>query len=68
MNFEWIGAEDPRWGAVLHALLWVAILGWVWRLPPEELWKGAPDRSRWRDLRWWVVPLAATQVGLYFLF
>lgn len=68
MNFEWIGSVDPGWGAVLHALAWGLILIWVWRRPPAEVLEDAPDRSPWRDLRWWVVPLAVVQVGLYFLF
>ncbi len=68
MNFEWIGPVSPGWGAVLHALAWGLILIWVWRRSAAEMLEDASDRSPWRDLRWWVVPLAVVQVGLYFLF
>ncbi len=68
MNFEWLESVDPRWGAVLHALAWALLLVWVWRRPVADVLEDAPDRAWWRDLRWWVVPLAVVQVGLYFLF
>ena len=67
MNFEWMDSVSPRWGAALHALVWILLVVWVWRRPREEVLEGAPDRAAWRDLRWWVVPLAAVLVSLYFL-
>lgn len=68
MNFHWLSGVSPRWGAVLHAIGWVALVVWVFRLPREELLDDAPDRARWRDLRLWVLPLAVVQVALYFVF
>lgn len=68
MTFAWLAPVDPRWGTALHAIVWVALLVWVWRRPAAEVYQGTPDRARWRDLRWWVVPLAIAQVGLYLLF
>lgn len=67
MDFEWLAGVSPRWGAWLHALAWVAIALWVWTRPLDRVLEGAPDRARWRDLRLWVLPLAAIQVALYFL-
>jgi hypothetical protein len=68
VNFEWLQGISPRWGAVLHAIAWLLIVIWVWRKPASEVLEGAPDRAPWRDLRWWVVPLAAVQVALYLWF
>ena len=59
---------SPRWGAVVHALAFAALVAWAWTHPKGEILDGARDAARWRDLRLWIVPLAAIQVGLYFYF
>ncbi len=58
-------AWTPRAGAML---LFVGLLILAWSLPPEFLWSGAPDRSRWRDLRLWATLLTLVQLGLYIVF
>jgi hypothetical protein len=68
MILDRIFEMGERWGAILHALAWVAIVVWVLRRPADEIFAGAPNRALWRDLRWWVLPLAAIQVTLYFVF
>lgn len=68
MILDRIFEMGPQWGAILHAVAWAVILVWVWRRPADEILAGAPDRSRWRDLRWWVLPLGVAQVTLYFVF
>lgn len=67
MNFEWLHGVPPVWGTVLHALFYGVLLVWVFRRSPAEIFQDAPDRSRWRDLRLWIVPLAAIQIGLYWI-
>ncbi len=68
MNFEWLKDVSPAWGAVAHAVAFLALVVWAWTRPASEILEGAPDRARWRDLRLWIVPLAAVQIGLYFFF
>ncbi|MEW6074066.1 MAG: hypothetical protein AB1726_15900 [Planctomycetota bacterium] len=68
MRFDWLSGLDPRTGTVLHAAAWAGLVVWALRRPAAEIFEGVPGPGRWRDLRWWVIPLAAAQVGLYFLF
>lgn len=68
MNFEWLDGVGPVVPEILHALAWVALVIWVLTRPAEQVLSGAPDSSRWRDLRLWILPLSAIQVALYFLF
>ena len=37
-------------------------------LDREFVFRGAEDRSRWRDLRLWVVAIMAIQAALYVIF
>ena len=57
MNFEGLRDLPPVWGTVLHTLLWVAIVVWVFRRRvPEPVSRG---------LRGWILLLAVVQIGLY---
>ncbi|MEZ5560259.1 MAG: hypothetical protein R3E86_17155 [Pseudomonadales bacterium] len=59
----------PVWPAYLITVaLFVGIALASLRLPRDELLQDAPDRARWRDIRWWAVLLAAVQLGIYALF
>ncbi|MCP5178468.1 MAG: hypothetical protein H6993_10960 [Pseudomonadales bacterium] len=40
----------------------------VFLVPRDELLKDAPDKRTWRDIRWWGVALAVTQIGIYLIF
>ncbi len=40
----------------------------TWTLPTRFVWSGAPDRSRWRDLRIWATILTGIQMILYAIF
>jgi hypothetical protein len=68
MNFEWMKSLSPMWGASLYALALVALTAWAWTRPRADILEGAQDDARWRDLRLWIVPLAAIQIGLYYFF
>ncbi len=68
MNFEWLDGLRAPVPGLLHALAWIALAIWALTRPIDSVLEGAPDRRRWRDLRLWVLPLAAIQVALYLLF
>ena len=68
MNFEWLRGVPPGAGPIAHALALIAVVVWAWSRPRAEIFEGAPDGARWRDLRLWVLPLAGVQIALYFLF
>ena len=67
MNFEWLSGVPPGAGAIAHAFAWLALTVWACSRPRSELFEGAPDCARWRDLRAWILPLAGAQTALYFL-
>ena len=59
----------PVWPAYLFtAVLFLGIAAASLRLPPERAYGDAPDRRRWRDIRWWAVALIVVQLGLYGVF
>jgi len=68
MNFEWLHGVPAIWGTVLHTLAWAGLLVWVFLRSPDKIYRDAPDRARWRDLRLWIVPLALIQIALYWIF
>ena len=68
MNFEWLSDVSPKWGAALHALAFAVLVVWAWTRPRGEMLDVAQNDAKWRDLRLWIFPLAAIQIGLYFFF
>ncbi|MBN1576981.1 MAG: hypothetical protein JW913_10540 [Chitinispirillaceae bacterium] len=53
------------WGVIVTVIFYAAMGLWVCLNPGEYIFKGAPDRARWRDLRIWAVILAVTQIIIY---
>lgn len=68
MSFQWLAGVDLAWAAALITALYLALLIWVMTRPKQMVLRGAPDRSRWRDLRLWILPLILIQIGLHWLF
>lgn len=65
---EWL-TQLPMWVPRAGAMLvFVAVLALAWSLPERFIWNGAPDRSRWRDLRIWATLLTLIQGVLYLIF
>lgn len=59
----------PLWWATAISIgLFVAIAVGCWLLPRDEVLADAPDKSAWRDLRWWAMVLVVVQIGIYLLF
>ena len=53
---------------MVHCALYLVLALWAASRPRRLVYRGAPDRARWRDLRLWVVPLVLAQVALYLVF
>ena len=68
MSFDWLAGLDPRWGVGATVVLYLVLALWAASRPRRLVYRGAPDRARWRDLRLWVVPLVLAQVALYLVF
>ncbi len=59
----------PLWSAKIGSLIIFGIvLVVVWRVPRSFIFNGAPDTSRWRDLRVWATLLIALQLLIYTVF
>lgn len=61
------GLPPPAWRLAVCAYL---VLGCVWVvfLSRASVYAGAPSRSRWRDLRWWVPFLLLPYLLVYLVF
>ena len=53
------------WARALFLAFFLLILLGVYRLPADYVFRGAPDRARWRDLRLWVVVLVVVHAFVY---
>lgn len=69
-----LGPFDTLLGAIpLAAARWsivgyfAAIAAATLLLPSEFIYRGAPDRRWWRDLRWWGIAITAPYVLIYAL-
>ncbi|MCA9232244.1 MAG: hypothetical protein KDA57_16470 [Planctomycetales bacterium] len=62
---NWL-ASLPMWVAVACAIGLFVIAGlWVWTLRTEFIFRDAPDRHWWRDLRLWAMVVLAPYITIY---
>ena len=58
----------PLWSArIAVALLLILPAAAVWRLRPDWVLRGAPDRAKWRDLRVWAALFIVPYLVIYLL-
>lgn len=58
----------PIWSARVAAALLLGLpAAAVWRLGPDWVFRGAPDRARWRDLRIWAALFIVPYLAIYLL-
>ena len=55
-------------GKYFATLFFIGMIFWAWLRPREYIFEGAPDISRWRDLRVWATIFLGIQVVLYIVF
>ncbi len=59
----------PVWPAYLFTVvLFLGLGAGSLLVPREQVLEDAPDRSAWRDIRWWSVALIGVQLALYWVF
>ena len=64
---EWLG-QLPMSVAIASAVgLYVIALLWVWLLRRDFIFRGAPDRRWWRDLRIWATVVVLPYIAVYLL-
>lgn len=65
---EWLG-QLPMTVATASAVgLYVIALIWVWLLRPDFVFRGAPDRRWWRDLRIWATVVVLPYIAIYYFY
>jgi len=65
---QFIASLPLWWAKIGAAVIFLSILVMVWMLPVKFIYRGSPDRKRWRDLRIWATILIAVQLLLYWIF
>ena len=56
------------WANVATVVLFVLLAFGVLFVPRAMIYTEAPDKSAWRDIRWWAVALILVQLGVYYVF
>ena len=65
---EAIATWPVWWANVITVVLFVMLAVGCFFIPRDIVLADAPDRSRWRDIRWWAIWLICIQLGIYGIF
>jgi len=66
--YDWLSNIPLFWGKIFAILGFVGMLIWAWVRPRSFIFQGAPDDSRWRDLRIWASLFMGIQIVIYLIF
>ena len=61
----WLGSLPMSVAMICAIGLYVVAVIWVWTIPREFVFRGAPDQKPWRDLRVWATLLTVPYVIIY---
>jgi hypothetical protein len=61
----WLGSLPMSVAVGCAVGLYVVALIWTWTLRREFVFRGAPDRKRWRDLRIWATLVILPYIAVY---
>ncbi len=65
---EWLKDLPLYWAKITGTIFFITIIIWAWTRPKDYIFKGAPDKKVWRDLRLWAVVVLTVQIILYITF
>ncbi|MEM1229490.1 MAG: hypothetical protein AAGI15_03060 [Pseudomonadota bacterium] len=65
---HWLTTLPVGYAIVATYLVFVFLLVFLWSRPAAEIFDGAPDRSRWRDIRLLGTVLIIVQLAIYQFF
>jgi|YelNatPaOPRAMG01_1025707.scaffolds.fasta_scaffold00031_33 hypothetical protein len=68
LNFDWLAGLSMDQVKLLVMALFAVVIGWVWSLPSRYIYRGAPDRKGWRNLKLWATFVVLLQAFLYWTF
>jgi len=60
--------NETSWARALFLGFFVLLLVAVFLLPRDYVFRGAPDRRAWRDLRFWALLVVLIHVWAYWRF
>ncbi len=64
---DWLGSLPMSIAMACAIGLFVVAGLWVWTLKTDFIFRGAPDRNRWRDLRLWSMAVLLPYITIYLL-
>lgn len=65
---EWLSDLPLYWAKIVGTVFFVCVIIWALTRPKDYVFRGAPDRKLWRDLRLWAVVVLVVQIVLYMRF
>ena len=65
---HWLEGIPLVWAKVIGMLFFVSVIVWAVLRPRAYIFRGAPDKKVWRDLRIWAVVVLVVQIILYLKF
>lgn len=67
-NFNWLSNLSEAWARFLVLLAFIIPFIFALTLRRNYIYQGAPDKSRWRNLKLWVFIIVLIQVLIYLYF
>jgi len=64
---QWLGSLPMSVAVACAVGLFVVAGIWVWTLRTDFIFRGAPDRKWWRDLRIWATIVLVPYIAVYLL-
>ncbi|MDD2890972.1 MAG: hypothetical protein PHE49_10105 [bacterium] len=65
---QWLSGLSSIWVKGIATAFFLLMIIWAILLPKEYIFKGAPDKKLWRDLRLWAVIVLVVQIIIYIKF
>lgn len=62
---EWLANLPLYWAKIIGTVFFVCVIVWALTRPKDYIFRGAPDRRMWRDLRLWAVVILLVQIIVY---
>ncbi len=66
--WTWLESLPLVWAKVAGTIFFLLVMLWALLRPREYVFRGAPDRKAWRDLRLWAAVVLLVQIILYIEF
>ena len=65
LNFNWISDLSEGWARFLVIMAFIIPLIFAFMMKKKYIYRGAPDKQSWRNLKFWVLIIVAVQVAIY---